>query len=169
MVIDNHRLLGTNRGPRKTVKSLTLFVPGPVPWAQLMWVQSWVSSSCKSLISNHYFFTHFPHLPGRGTFQQGTILLKTQTASKIPLMISMSIAEANSLKALETTQTGIRRVRDSRLFILLQSKYIYFPYKSQYYTKKHRIQSNGFSYYYFTLTQSTNFIYIWIFKVFFNN
>ena len=66
MVIDNCRHLDANRDPRKSEKSLNLFVPGPLTPADLSLILRLLQIFDKLSL----FLYIFPYLLGKVTFKQ---------------------------------------------------------------------------------------------------
>lgn len=87
-----------------------------------MWVCSW--GSCKSLISSCDFCTYSPYLLGRERhYLVKGCFCKTQAASPIPLMISMSIGKTNQklLTWRHGNTAGLNTMKSARLSISLSS------------------------------------------------
>lgn len=115
---------GTNWDPRKSMKSLTLFVP-VLPFTDPCLSQSHLEAPpLQHFDQQSLFCTYFPSFLGEASPNNRVVLPNTQAASRIFLLISISVAEAICLEDKGKIQTRIklhlqaRKLRQTKIHYL---------------------------------------------------
>lgn len=131
-MVDNHICQGTNRDPRKNgeiSKSLCFQSVDP-RWSEL-------DLEAANLRLNSLFCIYFPISLGEVPSGRGLLLQKLKLQAEFPLIISLSIAGAISLKAMGKVQAKIKLESEREqafhsvtyLYIRYFFKYIFSPAK----------------------------------------